>query len=649
MYSSAHMAGRPQHYPDAAPADLPTADRWEAFLHWAQRFYASRGFGETELGTTLHVSERLRRARGALLAGSKTWPTLLERAFGAPNDLTARPAQGRFLTWCAHHPVPAQEALQALWRDAPRDAPSPATEGPGERIRDFLARAAPGVPGRPRGRVAGDGESSRSAGGRLNLASFLLMAIDPTRFPVYEAQHFRSGYALTGASPPPPDADEGAIYDHALALLDRLIAGAQRTGLALSHRLHAATALRCVTRGEPPAEWTALERAAFRRYHAQEGRGAGRPVRPAAGRRRPAPEGAAMPFGPPPAPFGATAAEAPPRPSLASLADALLFPEHDLIKIERLLADKGQCLFYGPPGTGKTYVARALATHFAGGSAEPEGGAGLEGGGARPARGEARVDVVQFHPSYAYEDFVEGYRPRLIRGRPGFELVDGPLKRLARRAEQAPQQRHVLVIDELNRGNVAKIFGELYYLLEYRGQSITLQYSGEPFRLPPNLWIVGTMNTADRSIAIVDLALRRRFYFVPFFPDEPPVEGLLRRWLERHHPRLMWVADAVDRANRRLEDRHTAIGPSYFLRPDLTAEWVDLIWEHAVLPYIAEQFPDDPAALQDFALARLRPPDRPLLVAEGRGRYGRRPPPTGETARGARGAQGQPPARPRET
>ncbi len=167
------------------------------------------------------------------------------------------------------------------------------------------------------------------------------------------------------------------------------------------------------------------------------------------------------------------------------------------------------------------------------------------------------------------------------------------------------------MIDELNRGNVAKIFGELYYLLEYRGQSITLQYSGEPFRLPPNLWIVGTMNTADRSIAIVDLALRRRFYFVPFFPDEPPVEGLLRRWLERHHPWLMWVADAVDRANRRLEDRHTAIGPSYFLRPDLTAEWVDLIWEHAVLPYIAEQFPDDPAALQDFALARLRPPIAP--------------------------------------
>ncbi|MBK6856685.1 MAG: AAA family ATPase [Microthrixaceae bacterium] len=97
---------------------------------------------------------------------------------------------------------------------------------------------------------------------------------------------------------------------------------------------------------------------------------------------------------------------------------------------------------------------------------------------------------------------------------------------------ESPQGTHVLIIDEINRSNLAKVLGELYFLLEYRKEEITLQYADAPFRLPENLWVIGTMNTADRSIAIVDGALRRRFYFVPFFPDEPPVEGLLRRWLE---------------------------------------------------------------------------------------------------------------------
>ena len=91
----------------------------------------------------------------------------------------------------------------------------------------------------------------------------------------------------------------------------------------------------------------------------------------------------------------------------------------------------------------------------------------------------------------------------------------------------------MLVIDEVNRANLTKVMGELYFLLEYRGESVTLQYSGEDFSLPENLWIICTMNTADRSIALVDAALRRRFYFAPFFPDEPPVTSLLRRWLEK--------------------------------------------------------------------------------------------------------------------
>ena len=124
--------------------------------------------------------------------------------------------------------------------------------------------------------------------------------------------------------------------------------------------------------------------------------------------------------------------------------------------------------------------------------------------------------------------------------------------------------------------------------------------------MPDNLWIVGTMNTADRSIALVDLALRRRFHFVEFHPDKAPVEGLLRRWLEQEATGMEWVADVVDRANKNLSDRHAAIGPSYFMREDLDEETVGLIWEHNVLPYVEEQLYGEHARIGEFDLEKLR-------------------------------------------
>ena len=163
------------------------------------------------------------------------------------------------------------------------------------------------------------------------------------------------------------------------------------------------------------------------------------------------------------------------------------------------------------------------------------------------------------------------------------------------------------MIDEINRGNLAKVFGELYYLLEYRDREMRLQYSEEPFSLPENLHIIGTMNTADRSIALVDLALRRRFYFVEFHPDRPPIRGLLRRYLRDQSPDMEWVADLVERANDELKgDRHAAIGPSYFLRENLGEEDVERAWEHSVLPYIEERlFGYDSSRLDDFTLEKL--------------------------------------------
>ena len=272
---------------------------------------------------------------------------------------------------------------------------------------------------------------------------------------------------------------------------------------------------------------------------------------------------------------------------IEALAKELLLQPDFLHNIERLLDDKAQVIFQGPPGTGKTYVARRLAQCLA---------------GARD-----RVRLVQFHPSYAYEDFVQGYRPTLDdEGRASFALRDGPLVQMADKARREPGTRHFLVIDEINRGNLAKVFGELYFLLEYRDEAMRLQYSDKPFELPRNLYIIGTMNTADRSIALVDLALRRRFHFVEFHPDRPPVEGLLGRWLDSNAEGLEWVGDIVELANQKLANREAAIGPSYFMQDDLTEEKVELTWEHNVLPYIEEQLYGQHDRLAEFALDRLR-------------------------------------------
>ena len=274
---------------------------------------------------------------------------------------------------------------------------------------------------------------------------------------------------------------------------------------------------------------------------------------------------------------------------LQELAEELLLtePGNFLREIDMLLADKKQVVFQGPPGTGKTYVARALANHLAG--------------------SEARVTLVQFHPSYAYEDFVQGFRPTPVNGQTGFKLEDGPLLQAAKRAREEPDEKHFLVIDEINRGNLAKVFGELYFLLEYRDEKIRLQYQREGFSLPHNLHIIGTMNTADRSIALVDLALRRRFYFVEFHPDSEPIKGVLRRWLKANANDMEWVADVVERANERLsDDRHAAIGPSYFMKDSLDEVAVERIWKHSVLPYIEERLFGESDRLGEFALDKLR-------------------------------------------
>lgn len=274
---------------------------------------------------------------------------------------------------------------------------------------------------------------------------------------------------------------------------------------------------------------------------------------------------------------------------LGALAGELLIPATWLRGVARRLADKKQVIFQGPPGTGKTYVARKLARCLAG--------------------SDDRVRLVQFHPSYAYEDFVQGFRPTLLEnGQAGFEIRDGALLEMAEQAAGEPDEKHYLIIDEINRGNLSKILGELYFLLEYRDAEIRLQHSSQPFSLPPNLFFIGTMNTADRSIALVDLALRRRFAFFEFHPDRPPIRGLLSRWLDQNAKDTAWVAEVVDAANRKLDDRHAALGPSYFMPKEgaLDDARVQAIWDHDVLPYIEEHLFGQHDDLKGFQLDRLR-------------------------------------------
>ena len=274
--------------------------------------------------------------------------------------------------------------------------------------------------------------------------------------------------------------------------------------------------------------------------------------------------------------------------NLDELARQTFLPVSFLEEIEALLTEKRQVIFQGPPGTGKTFIAQKLAKFLAG-------------------SGE-RVTLVQFHPSYAYEDFVQGFRPKMENGQPGFELRDGPLLRIAEKARSDSNNDYYLIIDEINRGNLAKVLGEVYFLLEYRDEPVALQYSDKEFRLPKNLYVIGTMNTADRSIALVDMALRRRFYFKLFHPDEEPVKRVLRNWLQKKAPKEMeWVADIVERVNEKLkDDRHAAIGPSYFMREGLDRVAVKRIWQHSVLPYIEERRFGESDDMKDFDLERLK-------------------------------------------
>ncbi|MER7109309.1 DUF4357 domain-containing protein [Streptomyces sp. NPDC000229] len=262
-----------------------------------------------------------------------------------------------------------------------------------------------------------------------------------------------------------------------------------------------------------------------------------------------------------------------------------------LREVRDLLWDDRQLVLYGPPGTGKTYLALKLAEFLGGG---PE-----------------QVKLVQFHPSYAYEDFFEGFRPQEDpeTREVAFRLTAGPLRELADLASREGNRHipHFMIIDEINRANLAKVFGELYFLLEYRNKSVRLTYSGDDFALPPNLFVIGTMNTADRSIALVDAAMRRRFAFVELSPRTEPTQGLLRRWLASRgmdgEP-----AELLDALNSRIDDADFRIGPSYLMKRGVYRDGgLERTWRTKILPLLEEHhYGEDVDVEKRYGLAALR-------------------------------------------
>ena len=502
-------------------------DLWVDFINRARRYLSSGRLASDETGYKMNIAHRLADARVALLHGSDDWLPLVRRGlFNSRNNLIYFRILSSLHTWIGGNPDAVLKALRAVW------APDRSTVD--DRIRDFCDLL-------PRSVLSGRGT-------RANVASVLLMGLDPEQFPPFRTRAFETAYDLTGYGRPESGYDEAALYGYALDFLDRFIDEASSRGLNIPHRLDAQGIL-----------WGIL------------GDGDELPEEDDDDEDRHSDPETPIDFTP--------------------LADRLYLPADFLEEIDALLREKKQVIFQGPPGTGKTYVAQELAHHITG--------------------SRDRVTLVQFHPSYAYDDFVQGYRPATLEnGQPGFRLKDGPLLRAAQRAALDPSgARHFLIIDEINRGNIAKVFGELYFLLEYRDHEMNLQYSStDTFILPNNLHIIGTMNTADRSIAMVDLALRRRFYFVEFNPHDGPVKNVLREYLARRSPGMGWVARVVDRANTLLDDWDAAIGPSYFMSKEgLDDDDVARIWKYSVRPYIKERlFGQGDDRMSDFDLGRLR-------------------------------------------
>ena len=260
-------------------------------------------------------------------------------------------------------------------------------------------------------------------------------------------------------------------------------------------------------------------------------------------------------------------------------------------------------ILYGPAGTGKTYVTISKALQIV----VPEWWSeDLERSRSTIVEqykvlvDEGKISFVTFHQSYGYEDFIEGIKVKRVEGQLNYDVESGVFKNICERAKNNPNENYVLIIDEINRGNVSKIFGELITLIEeskregkseeLEGLEVTLPYSNEPFSVPNNLYIIGTMNSSDRSLTSVDIALRRRFEFIEMMPKPDVLSGI-----DIEGVSVQYILETMNKRIKVLLDRDHCIGHAYFtpLIEEPSLELLMTIFEKRIIPLLQEYFFDD--------------------------------------------------------
>lgn len=251
----------------------------------------------------------------------------------------------------------------------------------------------------------------------------------------------------------------------------------------------------------------------------------------------------------------------------------------DLHRLKALLKNKKNIILQGAPGVGKTFTAERLAYTFMG------------------VKDKQRIELIQFHQNYSYEDFILGYKPNADGG---FELKHGIFYRFCKKAQNTPDKDFFFIIDEINRGNLSRIFGELLMLIEnsYRGKEIKLAYTDESFSVPKNLYIIGMMNTADRSLAMIDYALRRRFSFFEMKPGFT-TKGFKRYIASLSNEKLDRIIDGIQALNESISKDDSlgsgfCIGHSYFCNQSaFSMEWLENVIEYDIEPMLKEYWFDD--------------------------------------------------------